>query len=92
MTKRLVQLTLDDPAAFPWGGEPILMDGRYVGELTSAGYSRSLGRAVAFAYAKSHDASTPLTDATIREARYEIDIAGTLYAATVPRQLRDTVQ
>ena len=51
--KRLVQFTLDDPAAFPWGGEPILMDGRSVGELTSAGYSRKLGRAVAFGYAKS---------------------------------------
>ena len=34
--------TFDDPAAFPWGGEPILMDGRNVGELTSAGYSRKL--------------------------------------------------
>ena len=26
ITKRLVQLTLDDPATFPWGGEPILME------------------------------------------------------------------
>jgi len=25
--KRLVMFTFDDPAAFPWGGEPILMDG-----------------------------------------------------------------
>jgi 4-methylaminobutanoate oxidase (formaldehyde-forming) len=32
--KRLVMFTFDDPAAFPWGGEPILMDGRNVGELT----------------------------------------------------------
>ena len=37
--KRLVLFTFDDPAAFPWGGEPILMDGRNVGELTSTGYS-----------------------------------------------------
>ena len=42
-SKRLVLFTFDDPAAFPWGGEPILMDGRNVGELTSAGYSRRLG-------------------------------------------------
>ena len=66
MTKRLVQFTLDDPAAFPWGGEPVLMDGRYVGEMTSAGYSRTLGRAVAFVYARSADADTPLTDADDR--------------------------
>ncbi|HQQ79045.1 MAG TPA: glycine cleavage T C-terminal barrel domain-containing protein, partial [Thermoanaerobaculia bacterium] len=38
--KRLVVLTFDDPRAFPWGGEPVLMDGRNVGEITSAGYSR----------------------------------------------------
>ena len=63
-TKRLVQLTLDDPAAFPWGGEPVLMDDRYVGELTSAGYSRTLGRAVAFVYARARPTpTTPLTDA-----------------------------
>jgi 4-methylaminobutanoate oxidase (formaldehyde-forming) len=86
ITKRLVQLTLDDPAAFPWGGEPVLMNDRYVGELTSAGYSRKLGRAVAFAYARSADAKTPLTDAVIDDARYAIDIAGALYPATVHRE------
>jgi 4-methylaminobutanoate oxidase (formaldehyde-forming) len=85
-TKRLVQFTLDDPAAFPWGGEPILMGGRYIGELTSAGYSRKLGRAIAFGYAKSPDERTPLSDAMIDGARYAIDIAGTVHAATVHRQ------
>jgi 4-methylaminobutanoate oxidase (formaldehyde-forming) len=86
VTKRLVQLTLDDPAAFPWGGEPVLMDDRYVGELTSAGYSATLGRAVAFVYARSVDADTPLTDAAIDNARYAVDIAGTLHQATVHRE------
>jgi 4-methylaminobutanoate oxidase (formaldehyde-forming) len=86
VTKRLVQLTLDDPAAFPWGGEPVLMDNRYVGELTSAGYSRTFGRAVAFVYARSADADTPLTDAEIDNARYAVDIAGTLHSATVHRE------
>ncbi|MET0346450.1 MAG: FAD-dependent oxidoreductase [Casimicrobiaceae bacterium] len=71
--KRLVQFTFDDPAAFPWGGEPIQMDGRSVGELTSAGYSRKLGRAVALGYARS---DIPLTDEAILAARYAIDIAG----------------
>ena len=86
ITKRLVQLTLDDPATFPWGGEPILMDGRYVGELTSAGYSRKLGRAVAFGYAKSADATIALSDAMIDGARYAIDIAGKIHPATVHRE------
>jgi len=79
VTKRLVQFTFDDPAAFPWGGEPIVMDGRSVGELTSAGYSRALGRAVALGYAR---ASTPLTDDAILAARYVVDIAGTPWTAT----------
>jgi 4-methylaminobutanoate oxidase (formaldehyde-forming) len=77
--KRLVQLVLDDPAAFPWGGEPIHMNGRPVGELTSAGYSRALGRAVGLGYARG---DAPLDDATLTSARYELDIAGVRYTAT----------
>jgi len=77
--KRLVQLLLDDSAAFPWGGEPVRMDGRPVGELTSAGYSRALGRAAGFAYARGE---APLTDAALLHARYDIDIPGERFTAT----------
>ncbi|MEP7181615.1 MAG: glycine cleavage T C-terminal barrel domain-containing protein, partial [Betaproteobacteria bacterium] len=79
ITKRLVQFTFDDPAAFPWGGEPILMNGRNVGEVTSTGYSRKHGRAVAMGYAR---ADAPLTDAVVLGARYQVDIAGELTAVT----------
>jgi glycine cleavage system aminomethyltransferase T/glycine/D-amino acid oxidase-like deaminating enzyme len=78
-TKRLLLLSFDDPAAFPWGGEPILMDGRNVGEITSAGYSRRHGRALAMGYARSED---PLTDAAVAHARCQVDVAGELFAAT----------
>jgi 4-methylaminobutanoate oxidase (formaldehyde-forming) len=77
--KRLVLFTFDDPAAFPWGGEPILMDGRYVGELTSAGYSRKLGRAVAMGYARG---DTPLTDSAVLAANYAVDIANARFTVT----------
>ena len=77
--KRLLQFTFDDPVAFPWGGEPILMDGQNVGELTSAGYSRKHGRAVAMGYAR---ADVALTDETLLAARYEVDIAGERYSVT----------
>jgi 4-methylaminobutanoate oxidase (formaldehyde-forming) len=77
--KRLLIFTLDDPAAFPWGGEPIVMNGSNVGELTSAGYSRVQGRAVAMGYARSDGV---LTDDTLLAADYQIDIAGELFAAT----------
>ena len=71
--------TFDDPAAFPWGGEPILMDGRNVGELTSAGYSRKYGRAVAMGYARAAPDAAPLTDDTLLAARYDVDIAGDMH-------------
>ena len=74
--------TFDDPAAFPWGGEPILMDGRNVGELTSAGYSRKHGRAIAMGYARAGADEPPLSDERILAARYEIDIAGAIFAVT----------
>jgi 4-methylaminobutanoate oxidase (formaldehyde-forming) len=79
LAKRLVLFTFDDPAAYAWGGEPILMNGRNVGEITSAGYSRKLGRAVAMGYARSDDPAG-LTDDAVLRARYEVDIAGETYA------------
>jgi 4-methylaminobutanoate oxidase (formaldehyde-forming) len=77
--KRLVTFTFDDPEAFPWGGEPILMDGRNVGELTSTGYSRRHGRAVAMGYAR---ADRVLTDEILLAASYRVDIAGDSFAVT----------
>jgi len=83
LSKRLLLFTFDDSSAFPWGGEPILMDGRAVGELTSAGYSGRFGRAMAMGYARAPAGDTTgLTDDVLLGARYEIDIAGETYAVT----------
>ena len=79
LKKRLVLFTFDDPEAFPWGGEPILMDGKNVGELTSAGFSRRLGRAVAMGYARRDLA---VSDEVLLAAKFEIDIAGLPFAVT----------
>ena len=84
LRKRLLVFSFDDEAAFPWGGEPILMDGRNVGELTSAGYSRKHGRALAMGYARGDQASD---DAALLAARYEVDIAGDLFAVTAHMKL-----
>jgi 4-methylaminobutanoate oxidase (formaldehyde-forming) len=86
--KRLVMFAFDDPMAFPWGGEPILMDGRNVGELTSVGYSRKHGRAIGMGYTRAQPDGPPLTDEAILRARYEVDIAGDLFAVTPHMQLR----
>ena len=77
--KRVVMFTFDRPDAFPWGGEPILMDGKNVGELTSTGYSRTYGRAVAMGYAR---ADVALTDEVVLRANYQVDIAGEPFAVT----------
>jgi 4-methylaminobutanoate oxidase (formaldehyde-forming) len=55
------------------------MDGHPVGELTSAGYSRKYGRAVAMGYARTE---APITDDAVLAARYEVDIAGERFAVT----------
>jgi glycine cleavage system aminomethyltransferase T len=71
--KRLAMLALEDPEAFPWGGEPILRDGEPVGEVTSAGYSSMLGRAVVMGYVRGAET---VTRDFVLAGRYEIDIAG----------------
>ena len=59
------------------------MDDRNVGELTSAGYSWRLGRAVAMGYARAPAGRVPtLTDDTLLSARYEVDIAGVRHPVT----------
>ncbi len=78
-SKLLTIFTLDDPAAFPWGGEGILRDGQPVGEVTSAGYSDRLGRAVVMGYVRG---SGTVDRAYTLKGRYTIDISGTEFAAT----------
>ena len=55
------------------------MNGQSVGELTSAGYSRKHGRAVAMGYARS---DRVLSDTELLAASYQVDIAGELFAVT----------
>jgi len=71
--KRLAMFRVDDPAAFPWGGEGLLRDGKPVGELTSTGYSDLLGTAVAMSYVR---ADHPIDRDHVMTGAYEIDIAG----------------
>lgn len=71
--KRLVIFTLEDPAALPWGDEPILRDGKLVGWVTSAAFGHTLGRAVAIGYVRHAE---PVDQAFIESGAYEIEIAG----------------
>ncbi|WP_329112896.1 GcvT family protein [Streptomyces sp. NBC_01353] len=48
--RRLTPLLLDDPAAVVLGKEPVHVDGRAAGYVTSASYGYTLGRCVAYAW------------------------------------------
>lgn len=79
LSKRLLMFTLDDEQAFAWGGEPILRNGKAVGELTSTAWSAVLGRMAVMGYVRSAE---PLTRDEAMQGSYEIDIAGHRFAAT----------
>jgi dimethylglycine oxidase len=50
VTRRLVPMLLDDPAAVVLGKEPVTAGGEVVGYVTSAGYGYGIGRCIAYAY------------------------------------------
>ena len=66
-------------ANWPLGSELILRDGEPVGEVTSAAYGHTLGRAVAMGYVESRDG--PADRTYVESGRYELDIAGERFAA-----------
>ncbi len=76
--KRLVTLAVDDAEAFPWGGEPILRDGKGVGEVTSSGYSAKYGRAIVMGYVRAEQA---IDRDYVLTGSYELDIAGDRFTA-----------
>jgi 4-methylaminobutanoate oxidase (formaldehyde-forming) len=76
LSRRLVLLLPDDAEALPFHDEPVYCDGALVGRVASAAFGHSIGRAVAFAWLDRAETGT----------RYEIDIAGRRWPATVSLQ------
>jgi glycine cleavage system aminomethyltransferase T len=74
--KRLVPILLDDPNAAPLGGEPILIDGRKVGYVTSANFGYTVGKSIAYGYLPAQQA-TPGTRAAVRIFDHEVEGAVT---------------
>ncbi|MEM6676948.1 MAG: glycine cleavage T C-terminal barrel domain-containing protein, partial [Pseudomonadota bacterium] len=71
---RLVSLSFEDDGAVPIGHEPLCIDGQIVGQTTSCAYGYRIGRPIALALTRGG-----LETGT----RVEVDLAGTLFAATV---------
>ena len=66
LAKRILMFTFPATELFAWGGEPILRDGRPVGELSSVGYSATFGCMVGMGFVHTEDIS----------GRYEIEVSG----------------
>ena len=79
LTQRLVQFVLENPEPLLFGGELILRDGQSVGEVTSAAYGHTLGRAVALGWVRDADG---VDRAYIEAGAYELDVGGERFAAT----------
>ena len=75
--KRLRCLVLDDPRSVCLGNEPVRIDGRIVGRVTSGGYGFSVERSIAYAYLPPDSAIG---------SRGEIDVFGTWVGFEVAKE------
>jgi 4-methylaminobutanoate oxidase (formaldehyde-forming) len=73
--RKLVCLVLEDPHAVALGSEPVRVDGRVLGRVTSGGYGYTVERSIAYAYlpADLAEVGRPV----------EVEIFGTTVAAEV---------
>jgi len=73
-TRRLRTLVLDDPEVVCLGGEPVRIDGRVAGRVTSGGYGYRVSASIAFAFLP---ATRPVG------TRVEVEVLGEVCGATV---------
>jgi 4-methylaminobutanoate oxidase (formaldehyde-forming) len=78
-SRRLIMLTLNDPAVLVHGGEPIVYGETIVGQITSCAYGHTVGHAVAMGYI---DLGKPVTAATLKNASFTLELAGECVAVT----------
>ncbi|KAK7505724.1 hypothetical protein BaRGS_00002995 [Batillaria attramentaria] len=91
ITQRFVHFQLEDYDVsldlWPWGGEPIYRNGRYAGSTTTCGFGFALDRMVCLGFISDFDdKGQPIllknpSDFVMKNAKYEIDIAGTRFPA-----------
>ena len=77
LDKRILQFRLRDPEPLLYHNEPVLRDGKIVGYISSGSYGHHLGGAIGMAY-------VPCAGETLDQilsSNYEIDVAGTRFAA-----------
>ena len=82
VTRRMVQIAMDDPEPLLYHNEPIWRDDQIVGYLTSGNYGHHLGRAVGLGYVNA-PAGEIVNKDWIDGGRYEIEVACERYPAKV---------
>jgi heterotetrameric sarcosine oxidase gamma subunit len=81
VTRRLVQLAVEERDVVLLHNEPILRDGRIVGETTSAAHGHTVGRELALGWVANPDGHAD--EAYLRGGDYRIDVGGTLVPAAL---------
>jgi glycine cleavage system aminomethyltransferase T/glycine/D-amino acid oxidase-like deaminating enzyme len=76
--RRLTCLVLDDPRSVALGSEPVRVDGRTVGRVTSGGYGYTVERSIAYAYLPAEEAEPGRP--------VEVEIFGAWVAGLVARE------
>lgn len=75
--RRMLQFKLDDPEPLLYHNEPIIMDGRIVGYLSSGMYGHCVGAAIGMGYVNAAD----LTVDRINGATFQIEVAKQRFSA-----------
>ncbi len=74
LKRRLVTFALEDAGPLLYHSEPIWRDGKLAGRLTSGMFGHTVGRAVGLGYVEA--AGEIVTDATIAQGKFEIEVTG----------------
>ena len=93
VSRRLMQFRLTDPEPLLFHNEPILRDGRIVGQISSGAYGHALGAAIGLGYVPC--TAPGESAAEMLASGYQIEVAGRRIAAEAslsplydPRSLR----
>jgi 4-methylaminobutanoate oxidase (formaldehyde-forming) len=78
LTRRLVQVLVEDPEPMLHHAEPVLRDGKPVGYVRAASYGHTLGGAVGLAMVEGSEA---VDRAWMEGADWQVEVAGRLYPA-----------
>ena len=78
LTRRLLQVLVQDPRAMMFHAEVVHRNGKPVGYIRAASYGHTLGGAVGLAMI---DAGVPLDEAYVQQGAWQVDIAGTRFSA-----------